>query len=114
MSSPTLHVVPLPPLPPRPPRPPEAAIEVERREQVLAMARGDGPETAAPDVVAARRRLSVLARRLGEPAMAAIGAALVDPASRAPFVYREGMFSAPPGMEAVGGDLLAAPLPVVW
>jgi hypothetical protein len=70
--------------------------------------------TATPDVVVARRRLSVLARRLGEPAMQAIGAGTVDPASGAPFVYREGMFSAPPGMEAVGGDLLAAPLPVEW
>ena len=66
----------------------------------------------SPEVVEARMRLADLAARLGEAAMAAAAAGMVEAGSGTP-LYHEGMFGARPGMTLEAGELLAPPLPIV-
>ncbi len=87
--------------------------EKEARALVEVVLLAGALHVAEPEVADARRRLAVLVRLLGEPAMVALSAGIVDPVSQAPLLYREGMFEAPPGMTVTSGDALVAPLPVV-
>jgi hypothetical protein len=70
---------------------------------------GGAFEVLTPEVVAARRRLASHAARLGEPAMRALASGIVDPRSGAS-LYREGMFTSPPGL-TLEGDLGPDPPP---
>jgi tetratricopeptide (TPR) repeat protein len=68
----------------------------------------------APEIAEARRRLSAIARALGDVAMRAACAGVVDPVTHAPIEVRDGMFATPPGMLIEGsGDPMVRPLPVV-
>ena len=97
-------------------------VEVEWPGDALALAAAllaDALHVTTPEIVEARRRLASLASLLGEAAVRSLAGGLVDPASGAPFVYREGMFSAPlashracqvsPGTEANQVSILITP-----
>ena len=69
----------------------------------------------SPSIERAARRLASLTEALGDARLRTASLGIIDPGTKIPFTYRDGMFTrARPGMTAIDtATLTASPLPVV-